>query len=173
VLEPNSATLFGTNGKSNSWPNVARAFPAPPRALAHGPRWLSSPTSPPGPPSGLGVALIRRLTVHMSCRIAVNMAKRAAAGAISISVSLDEEIDSSFHAADLTPISPRKKQHSLRRAVVIAFCAFAALSFVSYAAYAHQWSELSALRHLGKATLANELNGHTQNAPASIGSDRG
>jgi hypothetical protein len=31
---------------------------------------------------------------------------------------------------------------------------FAALCFVSYAAYAHQWSELSALRDLGKASLA-------------------
>jgi hypothetical protein len=139
--------------------------------------WLSSPISPPGLEnlriaSGLGVALIPQLTVPMSCRIAVNMAKRAAAGAMSVSVALDDEIDSPFHAADLTPISPRKTQRRVRRAVVIAFCAFAALSFVSYAAYAHQWSELSALRHLGKATLANELNEHKQKAPASIRSDR-
>jgi hypothetical protein len=105
--------------------------------------------------------------------MSVNMAKRAAAGAMSISVSLDEEIDSPFHAVNLTRISPRNKLHSLRRAVVIACCALAALSFVSYAAYAHQWSELSALRHLGKATLANELNGHAQKAPASTGADRG
>jgi hypothetical protein len=37
---------------------------------------------------------------------------------------------------------------------------FAALSFISYAVYAHQWSELSALRHLGNASPANELSGY-------------
>ena len=72
----------------------------------------------------------------------------------------------------LTPSHVEKKPHSLRRAVVIAFCVFAALSFV-YATYAHQWSELWALRHLGKASLANDLNGYKQKTPASIGSDRG
>jgi len=32
----------------------------------------------------------------------------------------------------------------------MAFSVIAALSLVSYATYAHQWSELSALRHLGQ-----------------------
>jgi len=100
------------------------------------------------------------------------MAKRAAAGAMTISVPLDQENDSPFHAVDLARISPRKRQHRFWRAVVVALCTFAALSFVSYAAYAHQWSELSALRHLGKSTPANELNGNTRTGPATIGSDR-
>jgi hypothetical protein len=112
------------------------------------------------PAINLCVALISHLIGAMSCRMVVNMAKRAAAGATNVSVSLDEEVDSAFHAADLSrPISPRNTPQSLRQAVVIALCAVAALSCLSYAAYAHQWSELSALRHLGKASLANDLNG--------------
>jgi hypothetical protein len=34
----------------------------------------------------------------------------------------------------------------------MAFSVIAALSLVSYATYAHQWSELSALRHLGQTS---------------------
>jgi hypothetical protein len=91
----------------------------------------------------------------MSCRVALNMAKRAAAGAVSVPAALsEEETDSSSHATDFTPISQRNSQRGsgatgLGRATAIAFSVFAVLSFASYAAYAHQWSELSALRHLG------------------------
>jgi hypothetical protein len=101
----------------------------------------------------------------MSCRLAVNMAKRAAAGAMSVSAWSEEETDSPSHATDRTLIAQRNSQHSsagamgLGRVTAIAFSVFAVLSFASYAAYAHQWSELSALRHLGKASLANDLNG--------------
>ena len=96
--------------------------------------------------------------MHMSCRVAVNMAKRAAAGAISVSVWSDEETDSPFHGADLAPVSRIKRQHTSRKSITlkynlapviaVALILFAALSFVSYTAYVHQWSELSALRHL-------------------------
>jgi hypothetical protein len=88
----------------------------------------------------------------MSCRVALNMAKRAAAGAVSVPAALsEEETDSS---TDFTPISQRNSQRGsgatgLGRVTAIAFSVFAVLSFASYAAYAHQWSELSALRHLG------------------------
>jgi hypothetical protein len=102
----------------------------------------------------------------MSCRIAVNMAKRAAAGAVSVSVWSDDEADSPFHAANFALISRSNRQHASRktttlrydlvRVIAAGFSVFAALSFVSYAAYAHQWSELSALRHLGKASPAPE-----------------
>ncbi len=76
----------------------------------------------------------------------------------------------SFVAADRSLISRRRNQYKpggavilrydLGRVAAIAFSIFVALSFVSYAAYVHQWSELSALRHLGEASPANELNGH-------------
>ncbi len=95
----------------------------------------------------------------MTCRIAVNMAKRAAIGAVSVpAASWEEETDSSSHATDFTLISQRNSQRNsagargLWRATAIAFSVFVVLSFASYAAYAHQWSELSALRHL--ATIA-------------------
>ena len=157
--------------KTKSCHNVARALPAPPRALAHGPRWRH-PRLPrrgrqnPWTSRGLGVALITRLSIRMSCRIAVNMAKRAAAGAMSVPVWPNEETESPFPAANLAPISRSNGKlasrrtttlrYDLGRVIAVAFAVFAALSFVSYAAYAHQWSELSALRHLGKASPAPE-----------------
>ena len=114
----------------------------------------------------LGAALIPQLTIRMSCRIAVNMAKRAqAARATRISDWLDDEPDNLIWADDQAPSMRDNKQHSSgrtttlrynsRRVVAIAFWLFAAFSIISYAAYAHQWSELSALRHLNKATPAN------------------
>jgi hypothetical protein len=103
--------------------------------------------------------------MHMSCRIAVNMAKRAAAGAISVSVWPDEETDSPFRGTEPAPVSrinsrytSRKTitlKYDLARIIAVALIAFAALSFVSYAVYAHQWSELSAMRHLGNPTEQN------------------
>jgi hypothetical protein len=106
----------------------------------------------------------------MSCRISVNMAKRAAAGAMSMSVWSGEETDNPVHPADRALVSQRNNQRSwggtitlrydLGRVTAVAFSVFAALSFISYAAYAHQWSELSALRHLGKVSSATELNGY-------------
>jgi hypothetical protein len=108
----------------------------------------------------LSLAVIEQLTAGMSCRIAVNMAKRAAAGAVSVSVWLDEETSASVRAVDLPMALATSSQHSshkgnppkYRRAHVIitAFCVFAVLGFISYGAYAHEWAELSALRHLGK-----------------------
>jgi hypothetical protein len=83
------------------------------------------------------------------------MAKRAAAGAVSVPVWSEEETDSPSHATDPTLISQRNGQRSsagamgLWRVTAIAFSVFVVLSSASYAAYAHQWSELSALRHLG------------------------
>jgi len=82
----------------------------------------------------------------------MNMAKRAAAGAPGGVVWSDEKPVSCSPIAIRTT-SPRKRPRRLRRTIAIGFCMFVALSFVSYAAYAHQWSELSALRHLGKAPL--------------------
>jgi hypothetical protein len=41
------------------------------------------------------------------------------------------------------------------RIFAMAVSSFVALSFVSYAVYAHQWSELSAMRHLGNPPLQN------------------
>ncbi len=83
------------------------------------------------------------------------MTKRAAAGAVSVPVWSEEESDSPSHVMDLTLISQRNSQSSsvgamgLWRVTAIAFFVFVVLSSASYAAYAHQWSELSALRHLG------------------------
>jgi hypothetical protein len=45
----------------------------------------------------------------MSCRIAVNMAKRAAAGAVNVSVSSENEIDDPCRAADIASISRSRK----------------------------------------------------------------
>jgi hypothetical protein len=109
------------------------------------------------------VAVIAELTFHMSCRNAVNMAKRAAAGSMRVSVWLEEETDNLSHAAaNLAPIYRSKRQraprktmtlrHDLGRLTAITFSVLAALSFVSYAVCAHQWSELSAFRHLGEAS---------------------
>jgi hypothetical protein len=100
----------------------------------------------------------------MSCRISVNMAKRAAAGAMKSSVRLDDEIDGPPTVQ--IPISLR--QHGSSRAIAqkrhparvfaMGLSLLVALSFISYATYVHQWLELSALRHLGNGPLANELS---------------
>jgi hypothetical protein len=82
--------------------------------------------------------------------MAVNMARRAAAGDRRVPVGSDEQTDHPGRRSK--PVSPGKNRLRLQRAVILGFCMFAALGFVSYAAYAHQWSELSALRHLGKAS---------------------
>jgi hypothetical protein len=90
------------------------------------------------------------------------MAKRAAAGAIVRCVSLDDEIDGSPTVQ--SPVSLRNKQHGSSRAIArkrhparvfaMGLSLFVALGFVSYATYVHQWSELSALRHLGDGPLS-------------------
>jgi hypothetical protein len=85
------------------------------------------------------------------------MTKRAAAGVTTPSVWLDSETDPASYAIDRMPISrPRcgsknviALRYNPRRVFAKAFSIFVALSFISYATYAHQWSELSALRHLG------------------------
>jgi hypothetical protein len=94
------------------------------------------------------------------------MAKRAAAGAMSVSVWSDEETRSPLRGVDdlaaVLRITSRQTvllKYSLTRIFAVALTVFAVVSFVSYAAYAHQWSELSALRHLGKAA---ELNSYTK-----------
>ena len=97
--------------------------------------------------------------------MSMNMAKRAAAGAMKISAWSEDETDAPLHATDHIPISWRNKQRGsnlygcthaqsrvgLRHGPSI----FIALSLVSYAIYVHQWSELSAMRHLGKASEPN------------------
>jgi hypothetical protein len=107
------------------------------------------------------------LFIQMSCRIAVNMAKRAAAGAVvTPSVWLENEADSPSYAIDRVPTLARKRVSNdviaLRcdpaRSLIMGLSIFVTISFVSYVAYAHQWSELSALRHLGKVSPAIELN---------------
>ena len=95
----------------------------------------------------------------------MNMAKRAAAGAMKVSAWSEDQTDSPLHATDHIPISWRNKQRGSNRAVAltrdparffaIAPSIFVALSLVSYATYVHQWSELSAMRHLGKASEPN------------------
>src|SRR3984885_11375508 len=96
----------------------------------------------------------------MSCRIAVNMTKRAAAGAISASVWLEEEALAPLH------IDPPRLSRSNKTQIVgyqrtartlMAFSVIAALSLVSYATYAHQWSEISALRHLGQTAPGKKV----------------
>jgi len=70
------------------------------------------------------------------------------------------------YAIDRLPTSARKRvsndvialRYDQARSLTMGFSIFVTLSFVSYAAYAHQWSELSALRHLGKVPPAVELN---------------
>jgi hypothetical protein len=95
----------------------------------------------------------------MSCRTAVNMTKRAAAGAVSAAVWSDEGFGDPLQA--VTPVISRSAARSNKRQVLgydrasrtlIAFSVFAMLSLVSYATYAHQWAELSALRHLGNTS---------------------
>jgi hypothetical protein len=92
---------------------------------------------------------------HMSCRTAVNMTKRAAAGAISASVWLEEEALAPLHV-DPPKLSRSKKTqivgYQRTSRTLMAFSVIAALSLVSYATYAHQWAELSALRHLGQTS---------------------
>jgi hypothetical protein len=94
----------------------------------------------------------------MSCRTAVNMTRRAAAGAVSAAVWSEEDFGSPLQT--VAPAMSRsgntrsRKRHvaAYDRAsrTLIAFSVFAMLSLVSYATYAHQWAELSALRHLGQ-----------------------
>jgi hypothetical protein len=81
------------------------------------------------------------------------MAKRAAAGAMIRSVWPDE-IDVS--PGDRILISPRHCSTQKRypaRVFAAGLSIFVALGFISYATYVHQWSELSALRHLGDGPL--------------------
>jgi hypothetical protein len=85
------------------------------------------------------------------------MTKRAAAGVTTPSVWLDSETDPASYVIDRMPISRRRcgsknviaLRYNPRWALAKALSIFVALSFISYATYAHQWSELSALRHLG------------------------
>jgi hypothetical protein len=92
----------------------------------------------------------------MSCRIAVNMARRAAAGTINVTASYPDEIDDPHPAADIASkrsrklaSRPVKRRYDLRRLATVVLCVCTVLGFASYGAYAHQWAELSALRHLG------------------------
>jgi hypothetical protein len=68
----------------------------------------------------------------MTCRIAINMAKQGAAGGLSVPAWVEEETDSSSHAADAV-ISQRNNQGSsagatgLRRVTTIALSVFAVL----------------------------------------------
>ena len=97
--------------------------------------------------------------------MSMNMAKRAAAGAMKVSAWSEDETDSPLHATDYIPISWRNKQRASNRTVALtrhparvfamALSLFVALSLVSYATYVYQWSELSAMRHLGKASEPN------------------
>ena len=97
--------------------------------------------------------------------MSMNMAKRAAAGAMKISAWSEDETDAPLPATDHIPIPWRNKQRGSNRTVALtrnpawvfamALSLFVALSFVSYAAYVHHWSELSAMRHLGKASEPN------------------
>jgi hypothetical protein len=91
--------------------------------------------------------------------MAVNMTKRAAAGAIYVSAQSHEGADGPFRRANLAPVFSRgtsreiiAPKYDLARIIAGSLIMLTALSSVSYAAYEHQWSELSALRHLGKAT---------------------
>jgi hypothetical protein len=43
-------------------------------------------------------------------------------------------------------------RHETRRTAAIGFFVFTVIGIISYAAYTHQWSELSALRHIGSST---------------------
>ena len=97
--------------------------------------------------------------------MSMNMAKRAAAGAMKVSAWSEDETDTPLHATDHIPIPWRNKQRGSNCTVALtrnpawvfamALSLFVALSFVSYAAYVHHWSELSAMRHLGKASEPN------------------
>jgi hypothetical protein len=83
------------------------------------------------------------------------MTRRAAAGAMSVSVWVDDDVGVPLHS-DPPVISRSNKRQILgydrTSRALMAFSVFAMLSLVSYATYAHQWSELSALRHLGKTS---------------------
>jgi hypothetical protein len=83
------------------------------------------------------------------------MTRRAAAGAMSVGVWSEEEAVAPIHVA------PPRMSHSKKAQVLgyqrttrtlMAFSVMAMLSLVSYATYAHQWSELTALRHLGNTS---------------------
>ncbi len=78
---------------------------------------------------------------------------------MSVSAWLEEEAAVPFDAAPRA-ISSRKKPQILGYGrtgrTLIALSVIAVLSLVSYATYAHQWSELSALRHLGQASSHNK-----------------
>jgi hypothetical protein len=95
--------------------------------------------------------------MHMSCRIAVNMAKRAAAGAMPpvYSPAAFEPSDAPRRNTQRTSSSVLAAKRDPGRIFAIALSGLVALSFVCYAVYAHQWSELSAMRHLGNPTEQN------------------
>jgi hypothetical protein len=71
-----------------------------------------------------------------------------------------EKTDGSADQGNQAVVSGTNRQHAPPKAVILkydrariiiaVFTLFAALGFVCYAAYAHEWLELSALRHLGK-----------------------
>jgi hypothetical protein len=71
------------------------------------------------PLSGLGAARIRQLSAKMSCRMSINMAKRAAAGAMKISAWSEDETDAPLHATDHIPIPWRNKQRGSNRTVAL------------------------------------------------------
>ena len=83
------------------------------------------------------------------------MTKRAAAGAMSTSIWLEEEALAPLHIDPPTLSRSNKTQivgYRRTARTLMAFSIIAALSLVSYATYAHQWCELSALRHLGQTS---------------------
>ena len=93
----------------------------------------------------------------MSCRISVNMVKRAAPGARPL-VCLSpvfEFSDVPKHAARRASSGAVVAKRDPGRLLAMVISGFVALSFVSYGVYAHQWSELSAMRHLGKPLQQN------------------
>jgi hypothetical protein len=88
----------------------------------------------------------------MSCRASVNMVKRAAAGARPL-VCLPpvfEPFDIPKQATRRVSSSAVAAKRDPGRFFAMAVSGFIALSFICYGVYAHQWPELSAMRHLGK-----------------------
>jgi hypothetical protein len=84
--------------------------------------------------------------------MSVNMIKRSAAGARPL-VCLppvfelsDIPKNAALQASSAAVVAKRDPG----RLFAIAISGFVALSLVSYGVYAHQWPELSAMRHLGK-----------------------
>jgi hypothetical protein len=94
----------------------------------------------------------------MSCRISVNMVKRAAAGTRLpvCSPTVFEPSDIPQRNTQQVSSSAVVAKRDPGRIFAMAVSSFVALSFVSYAVYAHQWSELSAMRHLGNPPLQNK-----------------